>query len=189
MQLAYADPPYPGCSHLYKDHPDYAGEVDHEALVQRLLAYDGWALSTHSRSLHDILDLCPRDVRVLIWVKNTVRYAWEPVIVSPARVPDGGLRDWIHAEAEAFQWRPKPETHVIGAKPEPFCLWLFAWLGAQGDDEFDDLFPGSGAVGRAWQKFAQQLPLPDVPGNPRSEKRAKARALKQHPRLTGVDSE
>ena len=47
MKLAYADPPYPGRAHLYKDHPDYAGEVDHERLVNDLVAnYDGWALST-----------------------------------------------------------------------------------------------------------------------------------------------
>jgi hypothetical protein len=27
--MAYADPPYPGQSHRhYRDHPDYAGEVD-----------------------------------------------------------------------------------------------------------------------------------------------------------------
>lgn len=38
MRVAYADPPYPGCAHLYRDHPDYAGEVDHEALVASLLA-------------------------------------------------------------------------------------------------------------------------------------------------------
>ena len=29
MRIAYADPPYPGCAHLYRGHPDYAGEVDH----------------------------------------------------------------------------------------------------------------------------------------------------------------
>ena len=31
MKIAYADPPYIGCAHLYRDHPDYAGEVDHPA--------------------------------------------------------------------------------------------------------------------------------------------------------------
>lgn len=36
MKLGYADPPYPGGAHLYKDHPDFAGEVDRE--LQR--AYD-----------------------------------------------------------------------------------------------------------------------------------------------------
>lgn len=25
MRIAYADPPYPGMAHLYKDHPDYGG--------------------------------------------------------------------------------------------------------------------------------------------------------------------
>lgn len=43
MRLGYADPPYPGCAHLYKDHPDYAGEVDHAALIKRLNEeFDGW---------------------------------------------------------------------------------------------------------------------------------------------------
>ena len=43
IRIGYADPPYPGCAHLYKDHPDYAGEVDHAALVERLRSeYDGW---------------------------------------------------------------------------------------------------------------------------------------------------
>ena len=36
MRIGYADPPYIGCAHLYHDHPDYAGEVDHVALVDRL---------------------------------------------------------------------------------------------------------------------------------------------------------
>ena len=40
-RLAYADPPYPGKAFYYRDHPDYAGEVDHEALLSRLATYDG----------------------------------------------------------------------------------------------------------------------------------------------------
>jgi len=27
MKFAYADPPYPGCAHLYRKHPDYADEA------------------------------------------------------------------------------------------------------------------------------------------------------------------
>jgi hypothetical protein len=36
LRLAYADPPYPGKVWLYRDHPDYGGEVDHSALIVRL---------------------------------------------------------------------------------------------------------------------------------------------------------
>ena len=36
LRLAYADPPYPGKAWLYRGHPDYAGEVDHAALIRRL---------------------------------------------------------------------------------------------------------------------------------------------------------
>ena len=42
MRIAYADPPYPGCAHLYEGHPDYAGEVDHADLCRRLeTEFDG----------------------------------------------------------------------------------------------------------------------------------------------------
>ena len=47
MKLAYADPPYPGQAYQYRDHPDYAGEVDHAQLIDRLEAgFDGWVLHT-----------------------------------------------------------------------------------------------------------------------------------------------
>ena len=42
---------------------------------------------------------------------------------------------------------------VVGAKPAVFTAWLFGLLGA---DEFDELFPGSGAVTRAWQLYRDQ---------------------------------
>lgn len=42
LRLAYADPPYPGRSaRYYSAHPDYAGEVDHAALIAQLAEFDG----------------------------------------------------------------------------------------------------------------------------------------------------
>jgi hypothetical protein len=64
LRLAYADPPYPGKAWLYRDHPDYSGEVDHVKLIGRLAAYDGWALSTSVEALPAVLALCPPGVRV-----------------------------------------------------------------------------------------------------------------------------
>ena len=29
MKIGYADPPYIGCAHLYRDRPDYAGVAAH----------------------------------------------------------------------------------------------------------------------------------------------------------------
>lgn len=40
-----------------------------------------------------------------------------------------------------------------GAKPERFCFWVFEGLNLTPEDEFHDLFPGSGAVGEAWEKW------------------------------------
>lgn len=41
-----------------------------------------------------------------------------------------------------------------GAKPNDFCYWLFELLGAKAGDDFHDLFPGSGAVSRAWREWS-----------------------------------
>ena len=67
LLLAYADPPYPGKLPLYRDHPDYGGEVDHAELIGRLAVYDGWALSTSAEGLPAVLGLCPPGVRVAAW--------------------------------------------------------------------------------------------------------------------------
>ena len=184
MRLAYADPPYPGRAHLYRDHPDFAGEVDHAALIIDLQSYDGWALSTSAAALRDLLPMCPPEVRVLAWVKHTVNVAWEPVLVRSGR-PVRHLRDWIHVEPEAFQWRPKPDSYVIGQKPRPFCEWMFAWLGAEPDDTLDDLFPGSGAVSEAWEQWRQRPSLPMIPSG-RRIRRERERMLREHPRLEGM---
>ena len=49
---------------------------------------------------------------------------------------------------------------LTGAKPASFVWWVLAALNVKADDEFVDLFPGSGAVGRAWDAWRNQLPLP-----------------------------
>jgi hypothetical protein len=179
VNLVYADPPYPGCAHLYKGHPDYAGEVDHEALIAQLVTYDGWALSTSAEALRDILPMCPPGARVLAWVKHTVTVSWEPLIVVSARKPQG-VRDWIQVEPDSYQWRAKPDSYVIGQKPVPFCKWMFAWLGAQPGDSLDDIFPGSGQVGRAWAEW-QASPSLEIARSPAAEKRAERRARERHP--------
>lgn len=166
MRIAYADPPYPGQSKKhYGDHPDYAGEVDHVALVERLRTFDGWALSTANRSLADILAITG-PARVLAWNKPIAPpmsghgvFGWEPVIVSWARPPASDLRDTLTCSPEQYTFRPKPEGYVTGAKPPAFCRWVFQWLGARPGDDFTDVFPGSRAVTDAWATFDTQLEL------------------------------
>jgi hypothetical protein len=59
MKIGYADPPYIGCAHLYRDHPDYAGEVDHAALIDRLQSeFAGWVLHA-SATPHSMAILAP----------------------------------------------------------------------------------------------------------------------------------
>lgn len=186
LRIAYADPPYPGRAHLYEDHPDYAGEVDHPELLARLQGFDGWALSTNAESLHWLLPLAPQ-ARVLAWVKHTVTVSWEPVLIVSARKPEG-VRDWIQVEPDSYQWREKPDSYVIGQKPEAFCRWMFAWLGAEPGDQFEDLFPGSGQVGRAWEQWCAN-PRLEFSLSPAAEKRAARRARERADNPSLLDME
>lgn len=164
MRIAYADPPYPGCANLYKDHPDYAGEVDHRELLDRLSGYDGWILHTSSVALRDILPLTPADSRVMAWTKPfcafkrnvSVAYAWEPVIVKACRKPVVSgrcvMRDWI---AESITMK----KGLTGAKPPAVILWAFEVVGAQPDDALDDLYPGTGIVSDTWGQWRKQVKM------------------------------
>lgn len=172
MIIAYADPPYIGrAKAMYRDHPDYAGEVDHGALIRRLVTEypDGWALSLSSPTLRDILNIChaegASDVRVGAWVKDWfvmkpgigVGYAWEPVIWRGGRKrsrKQDTVRDWIRAHA---LMRSPGRVQTKGAKPEMFCFWLFQVLNLREGDTLVDLYPGSRAVSRAWDRWQRQL--------------------------------
>ncbi|MDM4761906.1 hypothetical protein QT381_02665 [Galbitalea sp. SE-J8] len=50
--------------------------------------------------------------------------------------------------------RTTDPRRVVGAKPAAFCRWVFDLLGAEPQDDFTDVFPGSGGVMRAWRVFA-----------------------------------
>lgn len=165
MKFAYADPPYIGqAKRLYGRHKDYAGEVDHGELIERMERdYGGWALSLSVKSLPTILALCPPDVLTLAWVKPVQppmgdgrMYSWEPVILHGGRKPSLPTRMSLVCNQPQYTFRPKPPGHVIGQKPEEFCHWVFRCAGLGPDDELCDLFPGSGAVGRAWDSFIAQ---------------------------------
>lgn len=180
IRVAYADPPYIGQSSAhYKNHPDYAGEVDHPALIRNLTENypDGWALSCHSPSLRVLLPLCPDETRVMAWVKPfafwkpgiRVGYCWEPVLVVGGRKrskEQGTVRDWVSVNAYQQSRRyavpladqKRAGVGVPGWKPEAFCFWLFEVLGLRVGDEMVDLFPGSGAVTHAWERWQQQFP-------------------------------
>lgn len=155
-RFAYADPPYPGFSGLYAGHPDFGGEVDHADLVASLTAgdYAGWALSTSSKTLREVLPLCPPEARVVAWVKPIgvssrtygMHSAWEPVIVVGGRQRRPGFRDWLSAQPAKLGG-----SRLIGRKPDAFAQFIFRCLGMQPGDILDDLFPGSGAVGRSWR--------------------------------------
>lgn len=170
MKLAYADPPYIGCAHLYKDQPDFGGEVDHERLVSRLeTEYDGWVLhgAATPTSMAVLSKLVEKieGVRWCSWVKGfaafkrnvSVAYAWEPVLVKPARKPVVSkrlvMRDWVQENITL-------KRGLTGAKPEAVCHWAFELLGARPEDELHDLYPGTGAVTRAWETWRGKFILP-----------------------------
>ena len=109
--------------------------------------------------------MCPDDVRVGAWVKPfasfkkgvTRAYAWEPIIMRggrPIATTQPTVRDWVSANITL-------RRGFTGAKPEQFSHWVFAWLNMTPDDEFVDMFPGSGAVTAAWEAWRNQFTLLD----------------------------
>lgn len=163
MRIAYADPPYPGQSKLYRNHPNYAGEVDHADLCRRLASeFDGFVLHTASTTLRQVLPLCPDDARIMSWVKPfaafkrnvPVAYAWEPVLVRACRKPVVSgrivMRDWVSCSITL-------RKGLAGAKPHAVARWAFEVVGAWPDDELVDLFPGTGAITEAWQQWCRDV--------------------------------
>ncbi|RBY82672.1 hypothetical protein [Blastococcus sp. TF02A-26] len=162
-RLAYADPPYPGNAGLYVGHPDYAGEVDHAQLLSLLSRYDGWALSTSAAALPQVLALAVAQdlpVRVAAWMRGarpnaTARYpvnGWEPVVYVPVPSRAQGERR-VDVLAHGVTPLTTLPSRVIGAKPPAFCRWMLDLVGATAEDSFDDLFPGSGIVGKTWELY------------------------------------
>lgn len=152
LRLAYADPPYPGFARSHYNMP----EVDHAKLIERLCArYDGWALSTHASTLQQVLALCPAGVRVACWVRPAHHgwNGWEPVILYGGRAVTRSPRDGF---SEVLICRSRHRSHpdaLAGMKPPAFAEWMFRLLGARAGDSLADLYPGSGAIGRAWNLY------------------------------------
>jgi hypothetical protein len=165
MRLAYADPPYLGCSRYY-DHPDAARFDDpaaHGALMADLAArFDGWAMSASSTSLVDLLPLAPPGVRVAAWVKPfaaykaniRIAYTWEPVIFTPGR---DRSTEGAPVGRDHLAERITLERGLTGAKPERFCRWVADLLGYVDGDELVDIFPGTGVMGRVLAQGRFQL--------------------------------
>ncbi|MDR6142055.1 hypothetical protein QE375_001609 [Microbacterium foliorum] len=87
--------------------------------------------------------------------------AGEKVSLPPGRHVAQDSSDASHGSArrvDVLTYRPGARTtdpgRVIGAKPAPFIRWVFDLLGAEPQDDFTDVFPGSGGVMRAWATFA-----------------------------------
>lgn len=174
MRFAYADPPYLGCGKYYlRRHPDaliWDDPETHRALIARLCDEypDGWTMSLGSVQMHTILPMCPADVRICAWVKPFAffkpgvapAYAWEPVILRGGRKrtrQDDTPRDWLAANVNQ-------QGSLIGAKPRRFARWLFELLNARPGDTFDDMFPGTHAIGAAWADWVgERSPLPLLP--------------------------
>lgn len=157
-RFAYADPPYPGKAGYYPERR----EVDHASLVEQLLAggWDGWALSTSAAALRDVLPMCPVEIYVAVWRRQhrptrsrRALSAWEPLLVYGGRdLQTEQPQDVLDHLDYRGRYASFPGA-LVGMKPPQFAVWMFSLLGAQVGDELTDLFPGSGAIGRAWALY------------------------------------
>lgn len=164
MKFCYADPPYPGMAEKFYSHDPRCAEVDHGKLMLDLdEQYPAWALSTATTTLRDVLVVAPAGVRVGAWVKPFASfkpgvnpaYTWEPVLFKTPNRSDRGQTTRDHVIADAVACNITLRRGLTGAKPRAFCFWLFDLLGASPDDEFVDLFPGTGGVMCAWEQWRE----------------------------------
>ena len=166
MRFAYADPPYPGTARRRYRQPD----IDHAELISTLDNYDGWALHTNPQSLGLLLALAPR-TRILSWckldglpvTKAGLVWTWEPILLRPLRRPTTWVRDslWVDKIGRngARVAGATPGDAGRGWKSEGVIRWVFRAAGLLAGDNLEDLFPGSGAVGRAWERYQAERPL------------------------------
>jgi hypothetical protein len=160
MRFAYADPPYLTCGARYYGRPEWDDPARHLALVDELTAGypDGWALSSRAVDLRWLLPACPDDVLVGAWTKPFAGSArqhvriyrvWEPVIYRTARRnTDTGPR-----VRDALVVNPTRQLGFIGAKPAAFNRWIADLLGYVDGDDLDDLYPGTGGMGRELDQY------------------------------------
>ena len=111
------------------------------------------------------------------------QYAWEPILYIGGRrrerldlFPDF----LIHNAAMSTGGRPSPHTEaqILGVKPLAFARFVFGLLNVTPErDELVDIFPGSGAVGRAWTEFQLEAKLgrDSLLAVPRSQSRGQFR--------------
>jgi len=179
MRFAYADPPYLGRGEYYRAHHVDAMRWNdpqtHQKLIDRLQAEfgDGWVLSLSEASLRTILPMCPVGARVGAWISDRARFAgkavavrkhFEPVIFMGGRQhAETGNRtaDFIVTKQERLPAGQPRYAMVksdiragktfLGRKPSAFCHWVFDLLGVETGDDFEDIFPGSGAVTEAYR--------------------------------------
>ncbi len=167
MRFAYADPPYPGLARKYYKADPRCAEVDHVELIFRLRRDfpDGWALSTSAAALQDVIALCPPGTRTCPWIRGArrgkawrPRNAWEPLLVFGGRPRQIGVAEGLSDVLLGGGHQRSHPGALVGMKPAAFAEWMFRQLGASLGDELVDLFPGSGAIGRAWQLYTSPAP-------------------------------
>ena len=165
MLLGYADPPYPGQAHLYKEHKDYAGEVNHIELIKKLINdYDGFILHTSTPALHKILTIiddmgAAKTIRICSWCKSfaafkanvSVAYTWEPVIIKALRKPTVNHREIMRDHIVEPITMKKGLT---GAKPPRVVRWAIELAGMTKSDNLDDMYPGTGIVKATWKHWS-----------------------------------
>jgi len=135
-------------------------EVDNAELVDRLVA-EYPALSTSAVALAACYararpaSACARGTRSVRCTRSSRALSgWETLIVAACRpLPVDVVHDLTDALVARGQHRAYPGA-ITGMKSPPFAVWMLRQLGAAPGDLRDDLFPGSGAIGRAWSRYA-----------------------------------
>lgn len=150
-QRSLADRP----ADFHPEASDWDDPARHRALLCELIdGYDGWAIATSPDGIAAYGEL-PVAVRIMAWVKpnaapgsHRLRSNWEAVLLLPP-IGRRSNRGGVGAMSDVL-FAPVPRLGFRGAKPQAWTEWVLQAMSYDPAlDTVDDLFVGSGAVGRA----------------------------------------
>lgn len=185
-KFAIADPPYfgrakrwygeGGCGNGHgkgqaDNHPEahiWDEPEAHLKMLDDLMAnYDGFAIATSVMGLNVYLQKADlrqgSGFRLAIWHKPTsapsgsrLRNVYEPVLIYIPEDRRGYAKGKRIDDLRTINIKP---NGFIGSKPSEWVHWVLDLMGAEKDDQIDDLFHGSGAVTKAINEWKMLIEL------------------------------
>jgi len=143
------DPPY-------KDEDvdfEYLRWFDNVFRKMRFITKDYILFFNNSSRLYDLMQICGKPVRILVWSKGVVKYAWrwEPILIYGSKEPSFKINKHIYSDHLPFQPLHKGQSQHKYEKPIKLMNTIISFIPL--DKVILDPFLGSGTTAVAAKKL------------------------------------